>query len=164
MTTIENDTEEKDYFSAFWPKSIIKKFKDIDSVEELAKLCEETIKDKRLNIKQQNENLEDDVLRFKSFCLSHRTHMREVYSEEEELLYKMWEDLDKKTTETRNRIKDMSKEISKVSSSVGIFKKELSDLHIYGADRLLELANTINNMDQNTKDILRHVLSVNKKT
>lgn len=163
MTSIEDDKEEKDYFSVWWPKSMIEKFKSIETIEELSKIVDETIAKKRLNIKQQDEQLEDDVLRFKSFCLSHRTHMKAVYREEEDLLYKMWEDLDERTTETRNKIKNMSKEISKVSGSIADFKKEIDGLNVYGAEGLTELARTISNMDKNTKDILRHVLSADKK-
>jgi len=158
---MSNEFEEKRH--VYLPVSIANKIEAADSVEAQASIAKEVINKKRLDITRENEMLEDDVLKFKSFCLTHRTEMRKIYQEEEDLLYKMWEDLDEKTTEKRKKISGMSKQLSMFADDVNTLKKTIDGFNLYSAEKLAELARSIDAMDDNTKDILRYVLSATKK-
>ena len=99
--------EEKDI--VWLPKSIADKFKDLESIESMRVLTRDVIEKKRLDMTTEDRNLEDDVLRFKAFCLAHRSEMSKVYNEECDLIEKMWEELSTKADNTRTKIKNMTK-------------------------------------------------------
>jgi len=155
-----NAPEEKEI--VWLPQSIAKKFNALKSIEEMRVLTRDVIERKRLDMTTEDRNLEDDVLRFKAFCLAHRSELSKVYNEECDLIEQMWEELSGKADATRSKIKGMAKEVNDFSRSVGDLKKQLGSLEVYQAERFLELANTVNNMDESTKDILRNVLNASQ--
>jgi len=61
-------------------------FKELDSNDNQRNFVDKLIKERKLDIENSIESLDDDLLRLKSFTLTYKTELRKVYDEQDKAL------------------------------------------------------------------------------
>jgi hypothetical protein len=147
-------------------KKLAEEFKSLDKVEEQEASVKRVIASKRLSLDEENELLSESLLEFKSVCLVHKKELQKVYEEQENALYKMWEDMGDISTKilehsrkVASKTREATREIETMRTNIDALKKTLSGFEIYGADSLAKLAQNVSQMDENTKNILKFLLN-----
>lgn len=136
--------------------------KEIECIDDVYVLTNEKkndiIKGLLDNLGYYKEDVDSSVLELKAKALSAREMYKKVVDEEIDAMEKLWEGLDskrrdinKKTTMTRDVIKEISDDVNKL-------RKELSQLDVYGMDKMLEVLNKFKNMSDEDKLLLSKLL------
>ena len=156
--------EEKDL--VWLPRSIADKVKQVDTVEEADRLIQEYIQLKRNNFKHELENLDDDVLLFKSVCLKHRNELKKVYDEQSYLLDKLWEDcgdmgskIHRHAKTLAEKLKPITAEVNSLKTSIHEVKMLLDTVNFYPPNTLIQVTESVARMDASTKELLRDLLN-----
>ena len=137
------------------------KYERLSTVEAQAEIAKEICKAKRLDIQSELDILDDDLLRFKSACVIHKSEMKKAYDEQAVILDKLvsdcWDSMPKAKANAEKmaaEIHPLSNAVSDLNGQVSSLKKEIDNLNIYGADKLLDLVQKISCMDSSSKDML----------
>lgn len=140
-------------------KSLAETYKELDTDIKRAEFVNELIKQKKVDITSDIQNLDDDLLRFKAFALNYSTALKEAYDKQAERLERLWEEcsepiekIDKQTMGIKKDIYDITKDIKDIS-------RELEGLNTYKLERIVELINTYNNMSESDKDVFKLILN-----
>ena len=160
--------EEKDL--VWLPKSIVDKVKQLDTVEEADKLIQEYIKKKKADFNDDLENLDEDVLLFKSVCLKHRNELKKVYDEQSDLLDKLWEDcgdmgskIHRHAKALAEELKPITAEVNALKTSIHEVKRLLDTVNFYPPHTLIQVTESVARMDDSTKELLRDLLNTRQK-
>ncbi len=147
-------------------KKLAEEYNSLESVEEQEASVKRVIEKKRLDLDAENEMLGESLLAFKSACLVHKKELEKVYQDQSDKIYAMWEDMGDVSTMVSRHAKELAAEIKPVSleiqaakKSVDELKKSVLDLNIYGAERVVELAKIVAQMDEKSKEILSALLT-----
>ena len=147
-----------------WVSAVLaEEYKQLDSVEEQERLVKKVIENKRLDIEAEQELLSESVLLFKSVCLAHRKALQQVYEEQSDLLYKMWEEMGDVSTQINSHVKQLTNQIKPLRNEVEELKKEINSLSLYVPDKFVSVVEQVSNMDDRTKVLLRDVLDMDKQ-
>lgn len=140
-------------------KNLAEAYKELDTDMKRAEFVNELIKQKKVDITSDIQNLDDDLLRFKAFVLNYSTALKEAYDKQAERLEQLWEEcsepiekIDKQTMRIKKDIYDITKDIKDIS-------KELEGLSTYKLERLIKLIDTYNDMSDSDKDIFKLILN-----
>jgi len=146
-------------------KEISEKYNAAESDEEQAKIMLSVIKGKGLDFEEEFNLLSESELRFKAICLTHKNKLTEIYKEQSDMLYKLWEDMGDVGTEISNHAEKVAAEINPIKDSVNSLKTEIeqlkksvSSIDFYGASDLERIANTVSTMSESSKEILKFLL------
>jgi len=147
-------------------KNLADEYKRLESVEEQEAAVKRVIEKKKLDLDAENEMLGESLLQFKSVCLAHRKELEKVYQDQADKIYAMWEELGDVSTMVSQHAKSLAaeiapitKEIATARQNVDALKKSVSELDIYGAERVVELAKMVAQMDEKSKEILSALLA-----
>ena len=145
---------------------LAKEFEQLKSVEEQEASVKRVIERKRLDLDAENEMLGESLLQFKSVCLAHKKELEKVYQEQADKIYALWEDMGDVSSMVSRHAKALSAEIKPITlevqaakRSVDELKKSVLDLNVYGAERVVELAKMVSQMDDKSKEILSALLA-----
>ncbi len=155
---MENDKKELIWVS----KELAEEYKQLESVEEQERAVKKIIKDKRLDLEQEQELLSESLLQFKSVCLAHRKGLEKVYQEQADTLNTLWEDMGDVTTQINKSVTALANRIGPVRQQVEALKKEISGLNVYVPENLIHLAAQVATMDEKTKVLLQNLLNLSQ--
>ena len=151
-------------------RELAEEYKKLDSVDEQEAIVKKLINKKKLDIEQEQEQLSDSLLQFKSVCLVHKKELGKVYEEQADKLYSLWEEtgdvssmITKHARDISSLVQPMRTEINNLSKDIADLKKAMSELNIYGAERILEVVSKVKTMDEETKFLLKTLLNANTK-
>ena len=110
-------------------------FKGLDSEDNQKNFVDKLIKERKLDIQNSIECLDDDLLRLKAFALTYKTELKKVYDEQEKVLEELWEEHDEKIYELKNKITQLKPELEKATSQVKEVSNALSGISTYSIER-----------------------------
>ena len=156
LAIIDDSAEESFATELVWIKpewkEIVQKFTDTESVQiGVHKSYVEFKKRLAMEVEYSSELL-DQV---RGCYQAQRDEMKKLYEEEGELSYQLWEELDKKRSETHKKIKAVRAETQELKEDLKALKSSLQAIDIYGMDKLLELVRAFNNMDDKSKELFK---------
>lgn len=140
-------------------KDLATKYEELDSDIKRVEMVNEIIKDKKHDITSDIQNLDDDLLRFRAFALNYSTKFKEAYDEQVIQLEKIWSDCSKPIEIIDRKTQQMKGEIFKISKTVDSLSSKLENLKTYKIERVIELINTYNNMNEKDKEIFNIILN-----
>jgi signal transduction histidine kinase len=166
-------TTEKEYVSLWVSKETAKALKDLESNSNEKAMVTKAAESLSLGIEQELFQLDDDLARYKAACIVFKNSLKEVYSFQQEEIEKVIEDqwdimpqVKQQTNKMINQIKQeltpLSDSVKELKCNVETLKKELDSINFYGADRMLDVVNKISELDEGSKDILKHVMNTYK--
>ena len=167
---MNEDKEETVYFSEMLPKGVADRMKQAISEDRLNDAIDELLLNKKREISADIEMLDDDILAFKSYCLKHKIAIRDIYTEQNDALYEMWQDVG----DIHSKMSDQRKELARSMSDIRLqvnglkgdlesFRKEMKSIDVYGAETLAGFARTVTNMSDDTKSILSVLLEKSRR-
>ena len=133
-----------------------------ESQEEQEKIFFKAIEDRKLDIKTQIENLEDDVLMFKAVGLRYKTELEKIYVGQSEQLEKLWKDFNA-GDRIYKQAKQIEKDLQPVVNTIDLINKRLSDISTWKIENMIDLINKFNNMSDSTKEMLKILIESEKK-
>jgi len=135
-------------------------FKELNSEVSQNNFVDKLIKERKLDIQNSIENLDDDLLRLKSFGLTYKTELKKVYDEQEKVLEELWEEHDEKIYELKNKITQLKPELEKATSQVKEVSNALSGISTYSIERLIDVVYKVNNMSEKDKKLMMDLISL----
>jgi len=146
-------------------KDLAQKFNNLSSSEEQEKLVTNIINDKKLDITNEMEYLEENLLMFKGVCLKHKNELTKVYNEETSKLEDMYDHvgemrqgIDKSAKQLTDALIPLQKTVSDLKNDMKSISDELKHINVYGIERFLELVDKINAMDEGSKEMLKFLM------
>lgn len=147
-------------------EKIAEEFEKLSSVEAAQESIEKIIKQRKLDMSLDQEQLSDAIIMFKSYCLSHKKALEEAYKEQESQIYRLWEEcgdisstIHKQTEALVNSIKPIQQAITDLKTNVSQLRKEVASIDIPISQKLVNLASSIAEMDDKTKTVLKALLN-----
>jgi len=151
-------------------KELAEQYEQLATVEAQEEAVKKVISRKRIDLEDEQEMLSDTLLQFKSVCLKHKIELEKVYAEQADKIYKLWEccgdvssNISRHAASITSEISTINDQIDRASRRVSDLKSKTDSLNIYGAEKIIELARTVANLDDATKDILAQILAGKKQ-
>ena len=144
-------------------KDLAKKYAEINSDIEKAKMVNGIILDRKLDITADIQNLDDDLLRFKAFALNYSTEFKKAYDEQSVNLEKIWEDSQEPMNKIATKTRVIKDEIGSIKSDLNDITGKLNTLNFSKLERLIDLMEKFNHMSAVDKKSFEILLS-NEKT
>jgi len=135
-------------------------FKELNSEVSQNNFVDKLIKERKLDIQNSIENLDDDLLRLKAFTLTYKTELKKVYDEQEKVLEELWEEHDEKIYELKEKIKQLKPELEKVTSQIKEVSNALSGISTYSIEKLIDVVYKVNNMSEKDKKLMIDLISL----
>lgn len=142
-------------------KDFAKIYKDLESDIKKADLVNELIRDKKADITNHIQGLDDDLLRFKAFALNYSTEFKKAYDMQVEKLEQIYDASSEPIGKINRTTARMKKEIEKISEIVNKLDSKLKNLNTYKLEKVLDLINTYSNMSEEDKKIFKVILDNN---
>ena len=114
----------------------------------------EVIEKLRGDTKTYVEGLDSDLLSMKLHAQKVRDEYKAVVESEIEQSYALWEDLDKKRTQMRDKFSSMKEVVRECRGEISSLKESIDGLNIYGAERVLDLVKSFSAMTEKERDIM----------
>lgn len=136
-------------------KSLEDDFKKADFIQSL---IEKTKKQMQNDI----ENLDEELLEFKSFVIRYSRAFKEAYDAQAINVEKLWEvstepvdNIRKQLNLIKSDIKETSKQVEELTSAIG-------NINTYKIERMIELLNQFKSMSSSDKDIMKVLFETQK--
>ena len=139
-------------------KEIAEEYKSLESDIKMADMINDIIRRKKVDISNDIENLDDDLIRFKGFCLNYASKFKEAYNEQTENIEKIWEDCNEPISNIVSKTSHIKKEISGISGDIRNISASINDLDTYKLDRIIGIIEKYNSMTDDDKEIFKLIL------
>lgn len=139
-------------------KDLAEQYEKLNSDIEKSKFVNQLIKDRKLDITGDIENLNDDLLRFKAFALNYKTEFEKVYWDQNEKMEKFFNENGYIFDKISSKTMQLKEEVSKIGNQIKQLNDQLQELNTYKIERLIELVTKYNNMSDEDKRIFEIVL------
>ena len=139
-------------------KEIAEEYKSLESDIKMADMINDIIRRKKVDISDDIENLDDDLIRFKGFCLNYANKFKEAYNEQTENIEKIWEDCNEPISNIVSKTSHIKKEISGISGDIRNISASINDLDTYKLDRIIGIIEKYNSMTDDDKEIFKLIL------
>lgn len=120
-----------------------------------ANLLDEIVADKEV-INEATKNLIE-------FSNEVKKELAEVMDKEVEEMYEVWEKLNKKRSQTRDKTTELINSIKEVKNEIYNLQTEINKISVYGLEKIIDLVEKINNLNENDKELLGIMFNTYKK-
>ena len=159
-----NNTAEKELI---WvTKEQADQFKELDTAEHQSKIALKILETKSLDIQSDLQQLDDDAVRFKAACLTHKATLESVYKEQSEKMDKLIEECWDVMPKAKKNADKMAAEFAPVvemvknlNKEVEDLKKSASDINFYGLRDLSSAVEQIRNLDSESKEMIQFLMA-----
>ncbi len=135
-------------------------FNSIDSDLNKKNFVDKLIADRKIDIENSIESLDDDLLRLKAFALTYKTELKKVYEEQDKALQDLWESHDEKIYELKEKIKQLKPELQGVKNQIDEVNKVMNGVSTYNIDKLLEVIHKVNYMSEADKELMINLINL----
>ena len=144
------------------PKKLKEDWEKAFSEEEQIKIFYKAIEDKKFDIKNEIESLDEQVLIFKGIGLKYKNEFEKVYSEQAQQIEKIWMDFNcgDKIYKQAKKIKD---DLAPISECISSINSTLNNLSIYKIQDLINLIEKFNSMSDKDKELLKLLIDKEKE-
>lgn len=141
-------------------KEQAKVLKDLDSDSSQKDFVDKLIKERKIDIENSIEALDDDLLRLKAFALTYKTELRKVYDEQDKALGDLWETHDEKIYELKEKIRQLKPELQNVKQQIEEVNKVMNSVSTYSIDKLLEVVHKVSVMSDADKKLMVDLINM----
>lgn len=138
-------------------------FNDLNSDQNKKNFVDKLIADRKIDIENSIECLDDDLLRLKAFALTYKTELKKVYDEQDEALEKLWETHDEKIYELKEKIKQLKPELQNIKNQIDKVSEIMNGLSTYNIDKLLEVVRKVNGMSEDDKKLMIDLINLTNR-
>lgn len=144
------------------PKELKDAWDKVESEEEQKKVFFRAIEDRKLDIKNQIESLEEEVLLFKGIGIRYKTELEKIYNEQSAQLEKIWEDFNagdkiyKQAKKIENDLRPIILTIQQINNSI-------SNFSTYKIEKLIEVIDKFSRMSDNEKHMIKVLIDYGQK-
>jgi hypothetical protein len=131
------------------------------SEEEQKKIFFKAVDDRKLDIKNQIECLEDELLIFKGIGLRYKTELEKVYEEQSDKAGKIWETFNA-GDKLFNQAKAINDSLRPVASTINEINEKLSAINTYKIENAITLIEKFNCMSEGTKGMFKLLINNEK--
>lgn len=161
MKTLKDLTwDEKEY--GVFPKKWLEELKKMESLEEQEKYFFKALEDRKTDIKNQIECLEDDLLMFKAFGIKYKNEFEKVYKEQQEQLEKFYEEVTM-PDHLYQKTKEISKEVGNIKNTIKDINNSIQYLEIGRLERAIDTVERFNRMSSEEKEIIEQFILKERK-
>jgi len=141
-------------------KEQAKIFNDLDADENKKNFVDKLIADRKIDIQNSIECLDDDLLRLKAFALTYKTELKKVYDEQDKALEDLWGSHDEKIYEIKEKIKQLKPEFEDVKKQIIEVNKIMDGLSTYNIDKLIEIVHKVSIMSEEDKKLMVNLINL----
>lgn len=137
-------------------------FNELDSEKNQKSFVDKLITERKLDIQNSIEALDDDLLRLKAFALNYKTELKKVYDEQDKALEELWESHDEKIYELKEKIKQLNPELENVKKQILELNKVMDSVSTYNVDKLIEVVHKVNGMSDADKKLMVELINMSQ--
>jgi uncharacterized protein YnzC (UPF0291/DUF896 family) len=159
----EEMEKEKDYI--YIDKVLCDKLKAAESEDAQLSLVQEYLEATKKSMSGDLETMEEDAVHFKGMLLSYKKAYREALEAHNAAVYKTWEDIDGNLPNMKAKVEQAVKDVDsiiphldRVMGSIGNICQKLTAINTYELEKMVKLIETIQGVDEKTKDVLSKLL------
>lgn len=141
------------------PSDLAKKVKDISDVDSINKEILSYIEETKRSMRCDIENIDDDVLRYRAHMINARDSFKKAKDEELEEFYSLWESYDKDYSKVKISVDNTIKLLAPLEIEINKINSLLSKIDTYNIEKVINLANQFNSLDNEFKSKLLKVIS-----
>jgi hypothetical protein len=134
----------------------IKNLENVDQIEVINKILEERKQDMRLDM----ENLESDMLQFKVFAMKYRKELEEVYKDQQDKAYKLWEKYNEELPRIQAAIQPVIDEVNKLTVVVDTLNNKLEKITSWEVDKLSKLIDSLRTLSTRDASRIREIVRI----
>jgi len=157
-----NATHETEKEILFVSKELFDTVKALGEIEGIKAQVKKSYANFIDEIELDTKYIEEAVKRLKKTSGEVKEELESTIENEISILYEVYEKLDDKRSEMKQKVLEMSKSINDVKVDLIALRKEISELSIYGLSQLIELVEKINYMPEKDKELLACIFEVYK--
>lgn len=136
-------------------EDLVENLQLLDEVEEISQeKIKEYIKKFNEDVDCLSENVDASILELRAKAQRVRDSYEKVVNEEIEKSYELWEVLDTKRCESREKAKELRVDIEGISSEITSLKNNIKTINFYAIDSLIEAIDKISRLDNNGLELL----------
>ncbi len=156
-----NNKPEVEMTHLYVPVEFANKYKELDDTKKQKQLAIEHVEQRKIDLKSELAQLDDDTVRFKASCLAHKDALEDVYKDQssklEKLINECWDVMPiakKNAQKMADELQPFADKLTDIECSMNKIKKLSGNVNFYGIENIIKLADQLNTMDDKTKDIL----------
>lgn len=142
-------------------KDLKEAWEKAESEEEQKKIFFRAIEDRKLDIKNQIECLEDEVLLFKGLGIRYKTELEKIYNEQSQQLEKIWEEFNA-GDRIYKKAKKIQNDLQPIVATINLINSSLSSISTYKIESLIEVIDKFNRMTEEDKTLLKVLIEHGK--
>lgn len=150
--------EEKEY--VYLDKRVAEKIKNLDSVEHQLEVIGNILEERKKDIRLDMENLDDDMLQFKAFAVKYRKELEEVYKDQQDKAYKLWEKYNEELPRVREALKPVIDEVNKLTDIVDALNKKLTAISSWEVKELSTLLDILQHLSTKNASQIRKIVNI----
>ena len=138
------------------PKDLYDKLVEAKSRQEQEKMFFAEIEARKTDIKNEIENLEDDVLRFKAVGIRYKSSLEKIYEEQAVELDKLWECMNLEDN-IYSKLKTMNSQLSQFKNDIKQINESMNHLNSYNLEKIISLVEKFNGFTNQDKEIIKYL-------
>lgn len=139
------------------PKTWFEELKKLESYEQQEELFFKALADKKKDITNEIDNMNEDLIEFKAFGLRYKRELEKIYNEQVETLTNMWEELNLGDN-LYEKVKEMRAKVKPLIDDVKFVEERLKGLNTYRVEGLIKTMNDYNRLSNENKELLVEML------
>jgi chromosome segregation ATPase len=156
MSNPFNVKYDEEYEYVQLPKELYDKVIESKSRQEQEKMFFAEIEARKMDVKSEIENLEDDVLRFKAVGIRYKNSLEKIYEEQAVELDKLWEGMNLEDN-IYSKLKTMNSQLSEFKNDVKQINESMNRLNAYNLEKIITLVERFNNFTSEDKEIIKYL-------
>ncbi len=159
-----NQKEEREYYSAYLPKSLVKKLQDAKSNYAIEKsIIDDFIGSEKHFMKIEMGQMDREVLEYKLYLIKIREALKEAHEDHSNKLNEFWEEISKDLPSFKKKTQEIVKELEPIKEEVEKIKILIDKTSTYSINNTLELVTKITEMSVEQKDMFKFLMENYKK-
>lgn len=115
------------------------------------------IESRKYDLKNEIENLEEDVLRFKAVGVRYKNNLEKIYNEQYEELEKMWNTMNLEEN-VYAKLKTVNSQMNLFKNSINEINSQIKNVNVYNLEKVIDLVEKFNRFSQDDKDIITYLM------
>ncbi len=141
-------------------KEQAKIFNELESDTSKKELVDKLITERKIDIQDAIEGLDDDLIRLKSFAVTYKSELKKVYDEQNRALEELWETHDEKIYELKNKIKQLTPDFKEVENQINALNKIMNGISTYQIDKLIDVVHKVVNMSEADRKLMVDLINM----
>jgi len=150
-------TNEEGYEYTRIPKNIADLLTKAASRKEQEDIFFKAIADRKRDVKNDIEALDDDLLLFKAFGVKYQNELEKIYNDQYSKFEAVWEKLNASDM-VYGKLKELESKTKQFKQDIESINNSIDHVSLYKIEKVIEIVDKFNRMSEDDKGIIKYLL------